>query len=197
MDSSTPPPPPIPDATKKRGLSTGCIVALVLGLIAIVVLGIVGVLVSISIPTGKIVLQKARAVQAKADLSNLVTANKGYNIEYNHFPVADGESVPLRAEGDWLEALLGNQLKLNPRKIRFLEVQPAKGGAGGLAPAGSGHVVLDPWGHPYVMLMDTSGDGMISDPEKPGSTLPLSVIGWSAGPDGNYTTWTDNVVSWR
>lgn len=187
--------PPTP--LKKKGLSTGCIVALVLGLIAFVGLGIVGILAAIAIPTGKVVLQKARAVQAKAVLTNLLIGVKGYDIEYNHFPVSDGESAPLQVHDDWLEALLGNELKLNPRKVRFLEIQTAKPGTGGLAPAGSGHVVLDPWGNPYVMLMDTNGDGKINNPEKPGSTLPQSVIGWSAGPDGDYTTWEDNIVSWR
>jgi hypothetical protein len=44
--------------------------------------------------------------------------------------------------------------------------------------------------------MDTHGDGKLADPERPGATLPLSVIAWSSGEDGDFATWTDNVKSW-
>jgi hypothetical protein len=32
--------------------------------------------------------------------------------------------------------------------------------------------------------------------ESPGSTIPESVVVWSAGKDGDFETWDDNVKTW-
>jgi len=56
--------------------------------------------------------------------------------------------------------------------------------------------LLDVWGQPYRLSMDTDGDGKVSDPEHPGMWLAHPVIVWSAGDDGNPATWADNIKSW-
>ena len=42
------------------------------------------------------------------------------------------------------------------------------------------------------------GDGMIPNPNTESNNLiRADVIAWSAGPDGDYSTWKDNVGSWE
>ena len=64
-----------------------------------------------------------------------------------------------------------------------------------LKPDGSGEL-WDPWGNFYRVRFDSNGDGEIENPEAPGTFLPESILIWSAGKDGNFETWEDNVKTW-
>ena len=168
----------------------------------LVVIGIIALLASIAIPTGNIVLRKAREVQAKADLQNIVIAIKGYQTEYNRMPDPNG-GVGGAASEQPIELTDGNTLlpilikpkagstvsPLNPREVGFLEAKPAKAGSGGLSADGG---FTDPWGSPYAVVMDLNGDGQIANPAtgqpiSPGSqemepdTLSLEVVAYSLG----------------
>ena len=70
---------------------------------------------------------------------------------------------------------------------------------------GSERAFRDPWGHPYQYLVnetpkDTMGLGPYastgSDPYTGPGEVRATVLVWSAGPDGDYLTWKDNVASW-
>ena len=128
-------------------------------------------------------------------LEDLTLAVKNYHKEFNRYPGGEGE---LEVSGALLQVLLGrNANNLNPRLIRFIEPPAANRLNGsGLVGAEKAESLLDLWGHPYRLSMDTHGDGKLADPERPGATLPLSVIAWSSGEDGDFATWTDNVKSW-
>jgi type II secretory pathway pseudopilin PulG len=195
MDSPTP--PPLSPAPVKKGLSTGCIIALVLSIVVFVGLGVFGILAAIAIPNILKVTEKAKAVQTRVYAQSLVIGIKGYNIEYNRMPVSKGESSAVLSEGKWIAALLGTDEELNPRKVAFLEASAKPSKTGGLVSSNGAKAWVDSWGHPFRVLMDTSGDDHVPDPEHLGSTLTASVAVWSAGPDGDYDTWADNIRSWK
>lgn len=190
MNLEPPSVPPIP----KKGLSTGCIVALVLGIVAAIGLIIIGVLVALAVPAANGVIKKANLVRTQAALKDIELAVKNYQIEFNRYPGGEGE---IECAGSLLRVLLGfNAEGLNPRQIRFMEPPMARGGKGGLTGTDPAFTLLDVWGQPYRLSMDTDGDGKVSDPEHPGMSLDHSVIVWSAGDDGNPATWVDNIKNW-
>lgn len=188
-----PPPPPV----KKSGLSTGCIVGIVLSILLVLGLVVLAVIAAIAIPAGNAVLQKAKVLTTRAAEQHVIISLTTYLTEYNRYPVTDGETSALDCAGPWLEALLGNEPKLNPRKIVFLNTINTKRNQAGLINLGGMHTMADAWGRPLHAMMDTNSDGKLADPEHPGSVLAERVLIWSAGPDGDFNTWNDNICSWK
>ena len=102
---------------------------------------------------------------------------------------------------------------MNPRKIKFIDLPFAKnnnqfgiidpsGGAGDGAPVR----LVDIWGLPYVVGLDTNYDNRIENPDKQSNDmlissrapqfLSASAIVFSFGPDKQRST-KDDIVSWR
>lgn len=59
-----------------------------------------------------------------------------------------------------------------------------------------GGELWDPWGNYFRVRYDSNFDNQIENPESPGSILPESIVVWSAGKDGDFETWKDNVKTW-
>ena len=68
--------------------------------------------------------------------------------------------------------------------------------------------LVDGWGSRYFVVVDVDDDGKLANPEaavwleKRGdkdapAVLPVSIVVFSAGPDRDPETWTDNIASWR
>ena len=180
-------PPAIPP---KKGLSTGCIISII-GASILVPIVVIAILVGMAIPV----------LQARSVSSGLVIALQGFQTEYNHFPLpkdqAALESTILTSSGSLLDALLGEDDAINPRKVKFFDPPPARKGVNGLLENEGKRTVLDPWGQPYAILLDYDGDGKVADPEHPGAMIKTTVAVFSGGPDGNLATWRDNVKSWK
>jgi len=85
----------------------------------------------------------------------------------------------------------------NPQQTAFFQGRAAAGttgiGSGPGSPGiGSDDILRDPWGMPYIVTLDLSGDGKVFDPylnemyqlQYPGSTLltPGEAVVWSFGP---------------
>jgi hypothetical protein len=185
------------------GMPAGCIVALALGII-----GFVLFVVALSpYPMAGGWFNRAstaRKLQTKAQMQGLVLAVKGFYTEYSRLPAV--ESPPpthdnsagydtTSAEGKKLiEILVGTDTGENPHLIPFFEPPPAKKRGGGYTTTGG---LVDVWDSKgYIILLDYDGDGQITNPEDPGTNVEASVAIYSAGPDGNYNTWKDNVKSW-
>lgn len=178
-------------------MSTGCIVALVLGVVCFVLVFI--------IPPGSARLGiGGRSLKAKAQMQGLVLGVKAYQTEYGRLPALEsppstkdntGGYDTASAQGRGLiEILTGTDDSKNPRKIPFYEPPAAKQGAGGYTTTGG---LVDIWDFKgYIILLDYDGDGKIADPEHPGATIPTFALVYSAGPDHEYSTWKDNVRSW-
>jgi len=93
---------------------------------------------------------------------------------------------------------------LNPRQIVFYTDRAAKAldcggcGRGIILDAEGEGILLDPWGRSYRVRLDTDYDNLVEnpDPDDPERILPESILVWSAGPDGDFDTWEDNVKTW-
>jgi hypothetical protein len=95
--------------------------------------------------------------------------------------------------------------KLNKMAIPVFQPGPPKSIAPGAMGSGlhtdpvtGAFKFLDPWGNPYKIRIDTNGDAKLDDPELGGTNVirHVPVIQWSAGPDGDFGTWHDNIKSW-
>lgn len=95
----------------------------------------------------------------------------------------------------------------NPREVNYLEgIKPAKGlpkpgphgdWINGLVCMPPDFSVIDPWGLPFRVRLDTNGDGMLANPVPESPPLAAKALFWSAGKDGDWDTWDDNPRSWN
>jgi hypothetical protein len=137
---------------------------------------------------------------AKAHMIGLAIAIRGFEKEYGNLPaVATEEIDPIASGGEIISILYGG----NTRKINFWEPPQPQLNGGGAAknPAGAWEL-HDPWGHLYRIHLDKDGDGQIPNPAAGSATgepnmIQGPVLIYSAGPDGDFATWKDNVCSWR
>lgn len=173
----------------------------------LVVIVILGILLAMMVPAAGMILKKVKVSQARADAQVVVATLSKYRLEYNRWPsveeVAEGYPGTSKA---WVEIMnpeittgKGERDKNNFRQLRFLEMGKGMKIESGEYEGGFG----DPWGHskgrvPFLYAVDGDGDGMIPNPnpEKNGK-IRADAIAWSAGPDGDYATWEDNVGSWE
>jgi hypothetical protein len=187
--------PPAPSA--RKGLSTGCIIGLVAGAVGLFCLVIVAILASLAIPSFNKFQARGQALQVRMAMRDLGYAVQGYQIEYERLPdlAETDEQKPLKVQGLLLDILMGKNPDQNPREIAFF-TPPAKGKMV-LATHAAGLVELqDEFGNVFHMHIDWNEDGSIPDPERRGAMISEPVIVYSAGPDGDYGTWKDNVKSW-
>lgn len=169
----------------------------------LVVIAILGILMGLMLPAGGAMISKAKRATAKGDAQVVVTALMRYRAEYNAWPeMAKGKYKDHFTDEKFLELMVpaagGKPHADNLKRIRFLE--GGKGAVGGKE--GEERGFRDPWGKTYQYLVnetpkDTMGLGPYagSDYKGPGD-IRTTVLVWSAGPDGDYLTWKDNVASW-
>lgn len=193
----------------------------------LVVIVIIAILASLAIPVANLVMRKADQVRTQKTMKDIVVAVNHYRTEYNRFPInpedatsgdtdlepflTDGNSTPI------INILMANTTTgaddMNPRKIKFLDLPNAKnnnqfgiidpsGGSGDGTPVR----LVDIWGLPYVVALDTNYDNRIENPDKQSNDmltssrapefLSASAIVFSYGPDKQRST-KDDIVSWR
>lgn len=129
---------------------------------------------------------------------------KGYQTEYHRYPLAAGRSddKAFEAKGTPLKCLMGEDAEHNPRKVRFYDPPLARNGKGGYFIDGAGvPLLVDDYGNLFWICIDYDNDGVIGNPaagyrNEPAS-LSSGVLIYSAGEDGNLSTWKDNVTSWQ
>ncbi len=154
-------------------------------------------------------------IHGKAPLKDLQVALGQFKTEYGKLPIKADESQIIRTEGTLLLTLLGEKTAANPRGIKFIDPPIARYGKYGLI-----HLdpelqsitpettLVDPWGERYYLLLESTGDNRIPNPERlPGASgkatqralefIPASTAIFSSGPDKDPQTWDDNVCSWR
>ncbi len=173
-------------------------------------IGIITILAAIAIPTSISAIRKAERAKAQSEMTTLLEALKNYETTYGVLPVKqllgdnnDGE-VPRDADPEndtdtytsLIKILQGQTVelsgkKLNPRKIKFLDVQENKEG-----------VYFDPWYQKYHIVLDGNYDGKIdlTGGDKipglgDGGTIHQTIIIWSEGPDGKKDDVADNLYS--
>lgn len=174
----------------------------------LVVIVILGILLAMMVPAAGMILKRVKVAQARSDAQVVVATMAKYRLEYNRWPkveeVAEGYAGTSK---EWVEIMnpeitTGTSAKRDPnnfRQLRFLEMGKGMKIESGEHEGGFG----DPWGHPkgrlpFLYALDDNGDGMVRNPNSESNNLiRADVIAWSAGPDGDYSTWNDNVGSWE
>jgi len=184
----------VSDRTKSIAKKGCCLLSLLL--LAVLVL-----------PVGKVNLVQVKQVKTQVVLKDLTHGISGFRTEYNLYPLGNPtmqDDLKLESSGDLLRILMGEALgEFNPRKITYIEPPPAKDGKLGLT---DDNRVLDAWGNPYIIMLDTNHDGRLTNPDFKNTDpeirkdapaeLPFGVIVYSRGEDGIEGT-KDDVVSWR
>lgn len=146
----------------------------------------------------------ARDLNAKAVMKGVEIAIKSYKTEYLRLPTVpdpaskqdDSMRDTTEDQGKFLlDVLMGGNTEHNPRQIRFWDPPPSKSNGAGYS---STNGLVDPWGkNGYRILLDDFSTGKIADPEKVLGDISAEVLIYSAGPDGDFDTWGDNVCSWK
>jgi len=146
-------------------------------------------------------------IKTQATLKDLTLGIKGFQAEYGIYPLGKPqtqEDLKQESSGDLLRILMGQTVgEFNPRKIAYIEPPPAKNGKQGLT---DDNRVVDAWGNPYIIIMDTNYDSRLTNPDVKNTdpeirkdapeVLPLRVLAYSRGEDGIEGT-KDDLASWR
>lgn len=180
----------------------------------LVVIAIIAILVTGACAAFTFAIEKARMTDAQSTARTLVNAVEEFQKEYDRMPTPvsategrDCESDTSAAEG-LLLILTGKDKSQNPRGNDLLgDLKEATTvGKGrrvdGLVRNGETIELLDPWGSVFKVTLDLDADGIIQNPNQDEQNegtkeLHKSVIVYSAGRDGDFSTWKDNVTSWR
>jgi prepilin-type N-terminal cleavage/methylation domain-containing protein len=178
----------------------------------LIVIAIIAILGGLAFPVYQGVIDRAKRVQAKNDLTQIVTAVNAYYTEYGRMPIpgseADGTAgytygdtsvTGVKHSNDWLfnvlrptPGLSGEQLNENPKLVSFITPPIAKDPnipKGGLAQAGSlVNQWCDPWGSVYNIRLDSAyANSVSSNPpytNAPSSNVVMgTAIAWSYGKD--------------
>jgi prepilin-type N-terminal cleavage/methylation domain-containing protein len=170
-----------------------------------VVIAIVVVLAGLLFPAVQSVLDRAKKVQAKNDLTQIVTAVNAFYTEYGKYPLPSGMSGDGYASGaitgttskDILDPLRNLDPTLNPRRIVFISPAEDTTQASPKGKIGSDGQFHDPWGTAYGLSIDADYDNQLPNPYAADTGAgPLKirqgVIAWSVGKDAKLGNNGDN-----
>ncbi len=177
----------------------------------LVTVSIIALLAGIATPIMVASIKKAREHEARTTAHILLSAIKLYQSEYSRYPSAmTGGDARIETDGgDPLVFVLLGQTKdgLNPRAARFLDYERmASDKRNGLVMDDESAALHDPWGSSYRVILDTSGDELIDNPDtenseprfsrNASSRLPAGIAVFSPGADREDGT-RDDIVTWR
>jgi prepilin-type N-terminal cleavage/methylation domain-containing protein len=170
----------------------------------LVVVAIIALLAGVALPSFGSIFKKMKKEQARTLGVQIVNSVKNYYAEYSKYPLpadfSGGEVTPMRTDEVLTGTLMGTNIEMNPKKIRYLpdlkSVEP--GGGFGLKTSGELITVVDPWSEEYYVMMDADYSGDIDNPDTTSTTTKLyqGVLVYSAGEDKDPSTWEDNITTW-
>jgi len=180
----------------------------------LLVIVIIVILLGLAFPVFQGVLERAKKMQAKNDVTQIVTAVNAFYTEYGKYPLVT-DDTPIANNSDLLYTLRGaaygaNALNaVNTRQIVFISPAEDTSQTNPKGKIGSTGQFYDPWGQPYKIVIDGNYDNQITNPYTadtgagPG-TLRQGVLAWSYGKDtklgnngdGKYKN-SDDVISWQ
>ena len=176
----------------------------------LVVIAIIAILLGLVFPVFQGVQERAKKVQAKNDLTQIVTAANAFYTEYGRYPINSSTaadtyfgsgSAPSGSTSGGTNDALFNELRgcnattpccsatatLNSRQIAFIS-PPAPCTATARSGIASNGQYSDPWAMPYNIEIDGNYDNQMSNAYSanngagPG-ILATGVIAWSYGKD--------------
>lgn len=180
----------------------------------LVVISIIIILMGLLFPAFRGAQDQAKKVQAKNDLTQIVTAVNAFYTEYGQYPVPPGGGSDTTfgrsgAANDTLfNELRGTRSIVNTRQIVFItlpDVKDATNPRSGIGTTTGQGQCFDPWGAPYNITIDSDYDNQITNPYGGSANagpamLRQGVIAWSLGknkmqdPDVKAG---DDVLSWQ
>jgi prepilin-type N-terminal cleavage/methylation domain-containing protein len=155
----------------------------------LVVLAILGILMAMMVPAAGLIMKRTKISNTRGDAGIVATVLLKYRAEYNRWPSVYLPDVKDVTDLDWVTLMCPPadavaRPKDNFKLIPFME-------QGGTA-------FVDAWGAPFKFRLDTTGSGELVNPNpEVDEMLKAQVAVWSAGPDGDYATWEDNVAGWE
>ena len=200
----------------------------------LVVITIIAILASLVMSQANRLMADGRKLQVQTVLKDLRIAITSYQVEYNRYPV-NSNLLSAASSGQDVQAIATDEnsgmvgalttltsssssssgsssgaTNLNPKDIKFIDLPVAKNGRFGLVNAQPPYKLVDLWGTPYYVLLDTNGDKQVANPDLNNADpkissntispapkmLPLEVALYSWGQDLQAQT-QDDVVSWR
>ena len=179
----------------------------------LVVIAIIAVLAGIAFPVITNQIAKAKITEGQKVATDLVFAIEQFQEKYDYLPFPSGGSpdgiVSYSTDGnDLLLVLMGQDDEANPSNTKFFEYKAAKNGVNGIQfDDETPKALLDPWGEPYTIVIDYTGDREIdlsqvpelsAYQDKDGEALTIysrdSIVA-SPGPDKEYND-IEDVKSW-
>jgi len=184
-----------------------------------VVIAIIVVLAGLLFPAVQSILDRAKKVQAKNDLTQIVTAVNAFYTEYGRYPLDSSVTTDKKygPEGDSSSAIFSElrnagSVTINTRQIVFMSPPEDPSQPSPKGKIGSDGQFHDPWGTAYNVEIDGDYTNAIETnpyPDGDGSAgatpLRLGVIAWSYGKDqakgtkggsSNFKN-SDDVISWQ
>ncbi len=164
----------------------------------LVVIAILGILMAMMVPAAGLIMKRVAKARAQSDASVGATVLLKYQAEYNRWPATYVPETKDTTDKEWVD-MMGPKpgsgpVATNPKRIVFFE--PGGGALGTVSPYVGAFV--DPWGKPFKFRLELAGAGKMASPdEDKGGEIPYRAVAWSAGPDGDYATWPDNVKGWE
>lgn len=134
--------------------------------------------------------RKAQLARARSPILDVVGAIQAFYDDYSCFPgeikKEDGDLTVFTNNKEFISALSGTNRKENPRGQVYLKLKLDKGR------------LLDAWGKPYRVILDTTFDEKLKPPKEYGEDVLFGRLALcdSAGPDGKFETVEDNLTSW-
>ena len=203
----------------------------------LVVITIIAVLAGLVMSQAPKLMEDARKLQVQTVIKDLRIAITSYQVEYNRYPLnpsllssasggQDIQAQPTDENTGIVSALMSTSsssssgsggggggsgsINLNPKDIKFIDLPIAKNGKFGLVNPQPPYKLVDLWGTPYYVLVDTNGDKQVQNPDlnntdptiaqnptsPPPQNLPTEIAIYSYGKDKIPQT-KDDVVSWR
>jgi prepilin-type N-terminal cleavage/methylation domain-containing protein len=166
----------------------------------LVVIAIIAILLGLLFSVGPGVLDRAKKVQAKNDLTQIVTAVNAFYTEYGRYPINSSITTDAAATfgGSTSSQALFDELRaktasLNTRQILFISPPEDGSQASPKGKIGSDGQFHDPWSSAYLIRMDANYDNNVDNAYTDGSAggdpsanyaLRVGVIAWSLGKNG-------------
>jgi len=175
----------------------------------LVVIAIIAVLAAAGFGAGNLAINNAKKTTAQAAAQGVVGAVNSFYTDNASMPVPSGGSSVdggTKFQTDAVEGikvlniLLGMEEEINTKKVRYLNAKEGKAKKDGIIYNQTGKEatgMYDPWGNPYIIVLDTNYEERIE--VKPGNTeIQLNsrrCAVYSGGQDKKLGT-KDDVKTW-
>jgi prepilin-type N-terminal cleavage/methylation domain-containing protein len=182
----------------------------------LVVIAIIAILLGLVFPVFQGVQERAKKVQAKNDLTQIVTAVNAFYTEYGRYPTsATTDAMATYGAGSSSSKAVFDELRstgsatINTRQIVFISPGEDSTQTSPKGKIGSDGQFHDPWGFAYSIRIDADYDNQVANPYNADTgagpaNIRQGVITWSVGKDtklgnngDNRFTRSDDVISWQ